>query len=162
MQPILFKDSANREKCKIKVRETNFYFHTQPRGIYINMCNAPFTTDFQKAAFRPAKAYLLEAERLPFTSRKATFWKTAAALTYELMATPRPHDRHTPIQPAPDRRNEARRAALKLFNNIIRHAFTKNINFANTFHAGQRPERWQCASIRNQRTQNSGRWDEHG
>ena len=51
------------------------------------MCNAPFTTDFQKAAFRPAKAYLLEAERLPFTSRKATFWKTAAALTYELMAT---------------------------------------------------------------------------
>ena len=53
----------------------------------MNMCNAPFTTDFQKAAFRPAKAYLLEAERLPFTSRKATFWKTAAALTYELMAT---------------------------------------------------------------------------
>ena len=51
------------------------------------MCNAPFPTDFPKAAFRPAKAYLLEAERLPFTSRKATFWKTAAALAYELTAT---------------------------------------------------------------------------
>ena len=48
------------------------------------------------------------------------------------------------------------------FNNKMQDEDNKNINFANTFHAGQRPERWQCASIRNQRTQNSGRWDEHG
>jgi len=70
MQLILFKDNANRVKCKIKASETSFYFHFRDAAYsssqHLNISTFQF--------FNFPKGGILPSERRHIGARNAAFY----------------------------------------------------------------------------------------
>jgi len=77
-QPILSKDSASRVECKIKRRETTFYFQSRGAAFSNLLIYRRLRMRLQKTVFCLVKGHLLQGERRPFAARFAVFCKTGS------------------------------------------------------------------------------------